>query len=148
MSVLLLIKLSSVNYLSQSEEMGEWQPAKRDREGQNYAPFPIHTLSCFNASAALCTLMARSSKFLDLSHVVAATILSDVVQTIYAVRPSQGRHSESLRLGTLLDKWLLDLPEHLRFDPNSWKKSHPPSPFVLTLHMQYWCVVLLLHRPL
>ncbi|KAH9974092.1 fungal-specific transcription factor domain-containing protein [Lactifluus volemus] len=115
--------------VDESEEMGEWQPAKRDREGQNYAPFPIHTLSCFNASAAL------------------STILSDVVQIIYAVRPSQGRHSESLRLGTLLDKWLLDLPEHLRFDPNTWKKSHPPSPFLLTLHMQYWCVVLLLHRP-
>ncbi|KAI0249787.1 fungal-specific transcription factor domain-containing protein [Lactifluus subvellereus] len=115
--------------IDEPEEMEEWQLAKRDREGQDYAPFPIHTLSCFNASAAL------------------SNILSEVVQTIYAVHPSQGRHSESLRLGELLDKWLLDLPEHLRFDPNSWKKSHPPSPFVLTLHMQYWCVVLLLHRP-
>jgi hypothetical protein len=125
----------------------EWQPAKRDHEGQDYAPFPIHTLSCFNASAALCTPVARSLKFL-ISYIFTANILSEIVQTIYAVRPSQGRHSESLRLGEMLDKWLLDLPEHLRFDPNSWKKSHPPSPFVLTLHMQYWCVVLLLHRPL
>jgi hypothetical protein len=83
-----------------------------------------------------------------ISLIFAANILSEVVETIYAVRPSQARHSESLRLGALLDKWLLDLPEHLRFDPSSWKKSHPPSPFVLTLHMQYWCVVLLLHRPL
>ena len=79
---------------------------------------------------------------------LAANILGEVVQLVYAVRPDLGRHSESLRLGALLDKWLLDLPEHLRFDPSNWKKPHPPSPFILTLHMQYWCVVLLLHRPL
>ncbi|KAI0305366.1 fungal-specific transcription factor domain-containing protein [Multifurca ochricompacta] len=116
--------------LGESEEMEEWKPTKRDRETHNYAPFPIYTLSCFNASASL------------------SNIFGEVVQNIYAVRPGQGRHSESLRLGALLDKWLLDLPEHLRFDPSNWKKPHPPSPYVLTLHMQYWCVVLLLHRPL
>ena len=88
-----------------------------------------------------------SSQVSDLTY-VAAIILGEVVHLIYAVRPDPGRHSESIRLGTLLDKWLLDLPEHLRFDPSNWKKPHPPSPFVMTLHMQYWCVVLLLHRPL
>lgn len=115
--------------IDESEEMEEWQPAKCDHETYNYPPFPIHTLSCFKASAAL------------------SIILGEVVQLIYAVRPCPGRHSESIRLGALLDKWLLDLPEHLRFDPSNWKKPHPPSPFVMTLHMQYWCVVLLLHRP-
>ncbi|KAI0293914.1 fungal-specific transcription factor domain-containing protein [Russula brevipes] len=123
--------------IDESEETEEWQPAKRDREGYNYPPFPINTLSCFNASAVLFFHLTR----------LAANILGDVVQTIYSVRSGPGRHSESIRLGTLLDKWLLDLPEHLRFDPGNWKKPHPPSPFVLTLHMQYWCVVLLLHRP-
>lgn len=88
-----------------------------------------------------------SSRVFGLTCLV-AIILGEVVQLIYAVRPDPGRHSESIRLGALLDKWLLDLPEHLRFDPSSWKKPHPPSPFVMTLHMQYWCVVLLLHRPL
>ncbi|KAI9508265.1 fungal-specific transcription factor domain-containing protein [Russula earlei] len=115
--------------IDESEEMEEWQPAKRDREVYNCSPFPIYPLSCFNASAAL------------------SNILSEVVQTIYAVRPGLGRHSESIRLGGLLDKWLLELPEHLRFGPSNRKKQHPMSPFVLTLHMQYWCVVLLLHRP-
>lgn len=115
--------------IDESEEMDEWQPAKCDRERYSYPPFPIHTLSCFKASAAL------------------SIILGEVVQLIYAVRPDPGRHSESIRLGELLDKWLLDLPEHLRFDPSNWKKPHPPSPFIMTLHMQYWCVVLLLHRP-
>ena len=78
----------------------------------------------------------------------AANILGEVVQSIYSVRPNPGRHSELLRFGELLDKWLLDLPEYLRFEPSNWKKSHPPSPYLMTLHMQYWCVVLLLHRPL
>ena len=127
--------------------MEEWQPAKRDREMCSYTPLPIHTLSCFRASAALCKLVAFSSRPSDLTR-LAANILGEVVQLVYAVRPGAGRHSESLRLGALLDKWLLDLPEHLRFDSGNWKKPHPPSPFVLTLHMQYWCVVLLLHRPL
>jgi hypothetical protein len=126
--------------------MDEWQPAKCDRETYNYPPSPIHTLSCFKASAALGTSVAFPLKF-DLTCVV-AIILGEVVQLIYAVRPGPGRHSESIRLGALLDKWLLDLPAHLRFDPSNWKKPHPPSPFIMTLHMQYWCVVLLLHRPL
>ena len=96
-----------------------------------------------------CTLYVGCISFqhFDLTC-LAAIILGEAVRVIYAVRPGPGRHSESIRLGALLDKWLLDLPEHLRYDPSNWKKSHPPSPFVMTLHMQYWCVVLLLHRPL
>ncbi|KAI9459128.1 fungal-specific transcription factor domain-containing protein [Lactarius psammicola] len=116
--------------VDEPEEMEEWQPVARDEDIRQFAPFPIRTLSCFNASATL------------------SNILSEVVQNIYSVRPSPGRRSELLRLGELLDKWLLDLPEHLRFDPSNWKKLHPPSPYLMTLHMQYWCVVLLLHRPL
>ncbi|KAI9432934.1 fungal-specific transcription factor domain-containing protein [Lactarius indigo] len=115
--------------VDEPEEMEEWQPVPRDEDICQVTPFPIRTLSCFNASAAL------------------SIILSEVVQNIYSVRPSPGRHSELLRLGELLDKWLLDLPEHLRFDPSNWKRSHPPSPYLMTLHMQYWCVVILLHRP-
>jgi hypothetical protein len=119
-------ELPSVN---ESEEMEEWQPVARDEDIRQFSPFPIRTLSCFNASAAL------------------SNILSEVVQNIYSVRPSSSRHSELMRLEELLGKWLLDLPEHLRFDPSNWKKSHPPSPYLMTLHMQYWCVVILLHRP-
>ncbi|TFY71776.1 hypothetical protein EVG20_g1228 [Dentipellis fragilis] len=91
---------------------------------------PGHVISCFNASATL------------------SIILSKIVQAIYAVRFGPGRHAESLRLEELLDKWYIDLPGHLRYDPAAAKKgATPPPPHVLTLHMQYWCVVLLLHRP-
>ena len=80
-----------------------------------------------------------------------ACILSAIVQSIYAVRPGSSRHAESTHLESMLDKWYLDLPDHLRFDPGSSSPSsrqETPLPNVLTLHMQYWCVVLLLHRPL
>ncbi|KAA1474412.1 hypothetical protein DENSPDRAFT_328671 [Dentipellis sp. KUC8613] len=91
---------------------------------------PGHVISCFNASATL------------------SIILSKIVQAIYAVRFGPGRHAESLRLEELLDKWYIELPGHLRYDPAAAKKgATPPPPHVLTLHMQYWCVVLLLHRP-
>ncbi|KIM41432.1 hypothetical protein M413DRAFT_18957 [Hebeloma cylindrosporum] len=97
-------------------------------------PFGGRIVSCFNASATL------------------SDILSMIVQSVYAVRPASSRHAESTVLEGMLDKWYLDLPDHLRFDPGSASSSpssrqQAPLPNVLTLHMQYWCVVLLLHRP-
>lgn len=103
-----------------------------------------------------------------------AGILSKIVQTIYAVRPGTSRHVESVVLEGLLDKWHIELPDHLRHDPAAAVRSSSPStstsspksggggnggaggaaggknftPQLLTLHLQYWCVVLLLHRPL
>jgi hypothetical protein len=70
-----------------------------------------------------------------------------VIQAIYAVHPTTSRHSESLHLESLLDRWYIELPEHLRHEPGR-AKLPPPLPHILTLHMQYWCTVLLLHRPL
>jgi hypothetical protein len=69
-----------------------------------------------------------------------------MVQAIYAVRPVSSRYAEALVLEGLLEKWYLGLPEHLRYDISSPKET--PLPHILTLHMQYWCAVLLLHRPL
>ena len=70
-----------------------------------------------------------------------------IIQAIYAVRPVSRRHGESVFLEGILDKWLVALPDHLQHDPGS-AKYPVPLPHVLTLHMQYWCAVLLLHRPL
>jgi len=78
-------------------------------------------------------------------------ILSMVVQYIYTMCPGSTRHAESTLEG-MLDEWYLDLPDHLHFDlglasssPSSKQLMHLPN--VLMLHMQYWCVVLLLHGP-
>ncbi|KAL0071192.1 hypothetical protein AAF712_001757 [Marasmius tenuissimus] len=100
-------------------------PPPRDDDMEHRGPGKI--ISCFNASATL------------------SGIVSMVIQAIYAVRPVCSRHGESVFLEGILDKWLYELPEHLRYEPPSSKVV--PSPHVLTLHMQYWCAVLLLHRP-
>jgi hypothetical protein len=85
-----------------------------------------------------------------LAHLTfAASILSRVLETLYAIRPQSGRHQVLAELGRALDKWYLELPESLRFDTSSRaSRDSVPPPHVLTLHMQYWTTVLLLHRPL
>lgn len=78
-------------------------------------------------------------------------ILSSIVQCIYAIRPEPTRTSQFHTLEEALDSWLLELPEHLRYDPTAAKfngaTARLPPPNVLTLHMNYWCTVILLHRP-
>lgn len=106
------------------EELDAW-PIRSAADTSN--PIPCHRISCFNASSTL------------------SGILSTMVQAIYAVRPVSSRYAEAMVLEGLLDKWYLGLPEHLRYDINAPKET--PLPHILTLHMQYWCAVLLLHRP-
>ena len=76
-----------------------------------------------------------------------AALLGRIVVSIYGIRPVASRHVESLHFERLLDKWYLELPEALRYEPGL-RQFSPPQPHILTLHMQYWCAVLLLHRPL
>ncbi|KAJ7165119.1 fungal-specific transcription factor domain-containing protein [Mycena filopes] len=94
---------------SDAEEMEEWAPPQD--APVSAAPRPGRVISCFNASARL------------------AGILSQIVQSIYALRPAASRHAELVVLDGQLDKWRLGLPAHLQHDP------------------AYWCAVLLLHRP-
>ncbi|KAJ6481874.1 fungal-specific transcription factor domain-containing protein [Mycena sanguinolenta] len=114
---------------SDAEELEEWTPPSDSRGSA--APRPGHVISCFNASARL------------------AGILSQIVQSIYALRPASSRHAELVVLDGLLEKWHLALPTHLQHDPARTIRSGVETPLqqVLTLHMQYWCAVLLLHRP-
>ncbi|KAG5636297.1 hypothetical protein H0H81_008496 [Sphagnurus paluster] len=109
-----------------SEETEEWVPSSFPENWEMPPPVPGRIISCFNASATL------------------SGILGEIIQTIYAVRPSN-RHSEAEIMEKSLDRWYIDLPEHLRYEPGSNRRPTPP-PHVLTLHMQYWCTVLLLHR--
>ncbi|EAU83952.2 hypothetical protein CC1G_09834 [Coprinopsis cinerea okayama7 len=97
------------------EEMEDW-PVRIPQENPN--PIPCHRISCFNASSIL------------------SGILSTIVQAIYAVRPVSSRHAEALVLEGILDKWYLELPEHLRYDSTATNKQ-TPLPHILTLHMQY-----------
>jgi hypothetical protein len=101
-------------------------------------------ISCFNASAKLCTSCVHSTVFRLNS--MSAVILSRILQAIYAIRPDASRTGQLVQLEESLEKWFLELPEWLRFDPIT--KSTIPPPHVMTLHMLYWCSMLLLHRPL
>ena len=128
------------------EEQEEWVLVSD--LGESLPGVPGRILSCFNASANLCTSVFELRPFfLFYTKHCAANILGRIVQTIYAVRPIPHRHAESKVLEGLLDKWYIDLPDHLRYEPGL-SKQPVPLPNVLTLHMQYWCAVLLLHRPL
>ncbi|KAG6826250.1 hypothetical protein H0H92_000574 [Tricholoma furcatifolium] len=110
------------------EENENWTPSIVLEGTEMPAPVSARTISCFNASARL------------------AGILGMIVQGIYAIRPDTSRQSEAKYLEGVLDQWYIALPENLRYDVGSTKRPIPP-PQVLTLHLQYWCTVLLLHRP-
>ncbi|KAI0800103.1 fungal-specific transcription factor domain-containing protein [Fomes fomentarius] len=121
--------------LEDPEETELWQPHTTPQVmddpndiPREVAPMPGHIISCFNESAKL------------------SIIISEICQSIYAIKPTGSRPAELARLDSHLTKWSLELPEHLRFDPASPKNPSPP-PHILTLHMQYWCTILLLHRP-
>jgi hypothetical protein len=87
-----------------------------------------------------------SNGLISTQHPLAA-LLGQIVVAIYGIRSVSSRPVEAVNFETLLDKWYIELPEHLRHEPGSNKFSRA-QPHVLTLHMQYWCTVLLLHRPL
>lgn len=140
-----------------TEEMELWSPHPSPQVLDDPADVPLHKLSpvpgyilsCFNASAKLCTSTSRQSPRVSNPYLLsfAALILSQICQNIYAIKPATNRVAELARLDSQLTKWSLELPEHLRFDPAS-PKNPPPPPHILTVHMQYWCTMLLLHRPL
>ncbi|EIN14455.1 hypothetical protein PUNSTDRAFT_49242 [Punctularia strigosozonata HHB-11173 SS5] len=119
---------------AETEETEDWQPVNSeplvpsDKTFEPYPPVPARLISCFNASAKL------------------SLITGKLMRDIYAIKPSQGRYSAALRLEEDLDKWYLDLPQSIRYDVAA-PPSNVPPPHVLTLHMQYWTTVLLLHRP-
>ncbi len=67
---------------------------------------------------------------------------------IYPVQPSSDVPRRKLfeQLETRLSKWVIDLPEHLRFSAND--KHASVLPHVMMLHIEYQAAVLLLHRAL
>ncbi|KAG8687561.1 hypothetical protein FRC11_006988 [Ceratobasidium sp. 423] len=116
------------------EEDQDWVDiAKEDNKG-SYAPVPGRVLECFAAGSRL------------------SAVLSRIVEALYSIRPAPGgsKSAERIQLEEELEKWLLNLPAYLRYDITRGVlegSGKVPPPHVLTLHMMYWCSVLLLHRP-
>lgn len=131
------------------EEMEEWSPGMA--LGEQPSPAPGRVISCFNASATLCGC-SSSVPYLTLILSFIVGIFGKVMQWLYAIRPVASRQAQAAILESMLDKWYLDLPDHLRYEmpcrSETLKKTKRPLPNVLALHMQYWTVVLILHRPL
>jgi hypothetical protein len=95
-------------------------------------------------SSFRCYLSLRTTFLIDL-----ASILGQVIESLYSVKQIiRSRHTEANRLEEILDHFYLDLPEALKCDFTNNPPSEIPPPHVLTLNMQYWNAVLLLHRPL
>ncbi|KAF8578646.1 hypothetical protein K439DRAFT_1638648 [Ramaria rubella] len=117
---------TSLPSTEENEEMEGWTPKQYPASTLK----PARTLSCLTATASL------------------SSILALVVDTIYACRSGVSfvvRHVESFKIAARLDEWYRNIPEHLRY--NLDVDETVPLPHTITLHMMYWCVVLLVHRP-
>ena len=115
-----------------------------------YIPGHGRVISCFAKVGKLGQLETHLTVDLRSSNESIAAIIGQILEALYSVRQAvPSRHAEAARLEEVLDKWLLELPDHLKLDINSIKNgAPPPAPHILVLHMQYWNAVLLLHRPL
>ncbi|KAF8297788.1 hypothetical protein DL93DRAFT_759698 [Clavulina sp. PMI_390] len=74
-----------------------------------------------------------------------AKIHGAILHEIYSVNPTGDRLLQANTLEQSLDKWFIELPEALRWDYGS---ALSPPPNVMVVHMEFWCSVLLLQRPL
>lgn len=137
------------------EENEEWSVEKS--LGELSPPAPGRMMSCFNATAVLCMcvtailFMPKAEGF----FFYPVDIFGRVIQSLYAIRPTGSLATDAAILEGALDKWYLDLPDHLQYDlgslsdvSSSSKPLKKPLPNVLALHMHYWAIVLILHRPL
>ena len=80
-----------------------------------------------------------------------AAIQSEIMEKIYPVRQRADISPRKLveELEGKLYQWRFDLPQHLMFDPNAHDDGKfVPLPHILTLHVEYFASVLLLHRAL
>ena len=74
-------------------------------------------------------------------------IITDIMDKIYPVQSSSGDTRRMFEeLESRLNKWQIELPEHLRLPTND--KRATVLPHILMLHIEYHAAVLLLHRAL
>jgi len=126
--------------MDELEENELWEDHPSSPEGQHhdpdlhnnklYVPVPSRPVATFVASATL------------------SSIVSQIVHSLYSIRPGHtaSRHADAQLLEKKLDKWYLDLPDYLHYDPVVRRTPVPP-PHMLTFLMNYWTTVMLLHRP-
>ncbi|KAI8981384.1 fungal-specific transcription factor domain-containing protein [Trametes punicea] len=112
----------------EADEDEMWQPYPHGSLGHEFVPRPARLMSCFREACHL------------------SVIITDIMDKIYPVQPSSDTPRRVLfeQLEARLNKWLIGLPEHLRYSSND--RHADPLPHVLMLHIEYQAAVLLLHR--
>ncbi|KAI0669742.1 fungal-specific transcription factor domain-containing protein [Trametes maxima] len=112
------------------DEIETWQPYPPGSLGHDFVPQPARLMTTFQEACHL------------------SVIITDVMDKIYPVQPSSETPRRLLfeQLETRLAKWIISLPEHLRYSSND--KNANPLPHILMLHIEYQAAVLLLHRAL
>ena len=130
------------------DEHDQWRPVRLD--GTDYNQLP-QSLASSNSSR-LASAGMPSTKTYAISTFNRSSELSvhmsRIISHLYAIRVRVlGQSSETLlsHLDQGLAKFYLDLPPHLRYSVNS---KVPPPPHILVLHCQFFCALILLHRPL
>ncbi|KAI1791308.1 fungal-specific transcription factor domain-containing protein [Ganoderma leucocontextum] len=106
-----------------------WQPCPPDPLCARFTPIPAMYVSYF--------------RYLSSLYVIAGEVLAK----IYRVSRANVIPSRTLReqLYHRLMQWSLELPNHLNY---TFSSNRPcPAPHILAMHIQYWSIVLLMHRP-
>ncbi|KAI5920243.1 fungal-specific transcription factor domain-containing protein [Camillea tinctor] len=77
-------------------------------------------------------------------------IMTKIINKIYPVGPTARKMlSHRRNIHRLLCTWYHDLPPHLKYEPwtNTPERPAAVTPHLTILHMVYYCLVILLHRP-
>ncbi|GAA5887204.1 hypothetical protein JCM6882_002448 [Rhodosporidiobolus microsporus] len=123
------VRLDGTEWSAEPKAQSDWPPSDVAKTLKAYPPCRSHALSCFNAAGAL------------------AVIINRIISNIYAIRIRVlGQSSETLLslLDQSLASWYLALPSHLQYNPAGTKV---PPPHILSLHLQFYSSLILLHRP-
>ncbi|KZT68249.1 hypothetical protein DAEQUDRAFT_728053 [Daedalea quercina L-15889] len=114
---------------SETEDEVPWVPMNLDPQGQHITPVPGVRQSYHRALATL------------------AVIHGEIVEKIYPVTRVNAAPRRALmeQIHSRLITWSLELPEALQYSSTSTRPCPPPH--VLVLHIQFWSMILLLHRP-
>ncbi|GAA5982372.1 hypothetical protein JCM11641_006960 [Rhodosporidiobolus odoratus] len=122
-------RLDGTEWSSPTKTSSDFPPEDIARVLKSYPPCKANTMSCFNAAGAL------------------SVIINRIISNIYAIRIRVlGQSSETLLslLDQSLASWFLALPPHLQYNPTGTKV---PPPHILSLHLQFYSSLILLHRP-
>ena len=137
------VRVDGTEFTGPPKAGAESLPAENAQFLKSYPPIRAHTLSCFNAAAALAVIINRVSVGENPRRKAQVSADPDakraqIISNIYAIRIRVlGQSSETLLslLDQSLASWFLALPPHLQYNPAG--KSVPP-PHVSLQRKRRW----------